>query len=112
MPQYSFHRQTGFYKGKVRDVYTIDDRYVVMLATNRISAFDVILHKEIPYKGQVLNQVAFYMLNATKDICRNWLITSPAPHVSIGDKCMPFKIEMVVRGNLTGHSWRTYQSDI
>jgi len=102
--------QTNFYKGKVRDVYTIDDRLLVMIASNRISAFDVILPKPIPNKGQVLNQVAAYMLNATKDICKNWLLATPAPNVSIGLKCDPFKVEMVVRGNLTGHAWRTYSS--
>jgi phosphoribosylaminoimidazole-succinocarboxamide synthase len=81
-----------------------------MVASDRISAFDVILPRAIPYKGQVLNQIASYMLEQTKDICPNWLITVPAPNVSIGYKCEPFKIEMVVRGNLVGHSWRTYQS--
>lgn len=81
-----------------------------MIASNRISAFDVILPRPIPFKGQVLNQIAAYMLNATKDICANWLLSVPAPHVSIGKKCEPFKIEMVVRGNLTGHAWRTYSS--
>lgn len=81
-----------------------------MIASNRISAFDVILPKLIPYKGQVLNQVAAYMLDATKDICPNWLMDVPAPTASIGRKCIPFKIEMVVRGNLTGHAWRTYSS--
>ena len=105
-----FSGQTNFYKGKVRDVYTIDDKLLVMIASNRISAFDVILPKPIPNKGQVLNQVAAYMLNATKDICKNWLLSSPAPNVSIGKKCDPFKVEMVVRGNLTGHAWRTYSS--
>lgn len=105
-----FSGQTNFYKGKVRDVYTIEDNLLVMIASNRISAFDVILPKPIPNKGQVLNQVAAYMLNATKDICKNWLLSSPAPNVSIGKKCDPFKVEMVVRGNLTGHAWRTYQS--
>ncbi|MEP7253566.1 MAG: phosphoribosylaminoimidazolesuccinocarboxamide synthase, partial [Ginsengibacter sp.] len=89
--------QTDFYRGKVRDVYTIGDRWLVMIASNRISAFDVILPKPIPYKGQVLNQVAAYMLHATKDICPNWLVDVPAPNVSIGKKCTPFKIEMVVR---------------
>jgi len=79
-----------------------------MFASDRISAFDVILPRPIPFKGQVLNQIAAYMLNATKDICLNWLISVPAPNVSIGKKCDPFKIEMVVRGNLTGHAWRTY----
>ena len=81
-----------------------------MLASNRISAFDVILPRPIPFKGQVLNQIAAYMLDATKDICPNWLISTPAPNVSIGKRCDPFKIEMVVRGNLTGHAWRTYAS--
>ena len=81
-----------------------------MIASDRISAFDVILPKPIPYKGQVLNQIAAYMLEATKDICPNWLISTPAPNVAIGQKCTPFKIEMVVRGNLVGHAWRTYQA--
>src|SRR3954471_22150694 len=102
--------QTKFYQGKVRDVYTIDNRWLVMIASDRISAFDVILPRPIPYKGQVLNQIAAYMLNATKDICPNWLIDTPAPNVAIGKRCQPFKIEMVVRGNLTGHAWRTYRS--
>ena len=79
-----------------------------MIASDRISAFDVILPKPIPYKGQVLNQIAAYMLKATKDICPNWLMSTPAPNVAIGQKCTPFKIEMVVRGNLVGHAWRTY----
>ena len=81
-----------------------------MIASDRISAFDVILPKPIPFKGQVLNQIAAYMLDATKDICPNWLISTPAPNVAIGKKCTPFKIEMVVRGNLVGHAWRTYQA--
>ena len=110
MENYLLPGQTDFYKGKVRDVYTIKDRLLVMIASNRISAFDVILPKPIPHKGQVLNQAAAYMLNATKDICPNWLVDTPAPNVSIGLKCDPFKIEMVVRGNLTGHAWRTYSS--
>ena len=108
MKAFNFPRQTGFYKGKVRDVYSISNKYLVMFASNRISAFDVILPHPIPFKGQVLNQVAAYMLNAAKDICPNWLLSVPAPNVSIGKKCVPFKIEMVVRGNLTGHAWRTY----
>lgn len=108
MKSFKFKQQTGFYKGKVRDVYSISNNYLVMIASNRISAFDVILPRPIPFKGQVLNQIAAYMLNATKDICTNWLLSVPAPHVSIGKKCAPFKIEMVVRGNLTGHAWRTY----
>jgi phosphoribosylaminoimidazole-succinocarboxamide synthase len=110
MKAYEFKGQTNFYKGKVRDVYTIGDQLLVMVASDRISAFDVILPRPIPYKGQVLNQIAAWMLNATKDICPNWLLEVPAPNVSIGKKCVPFKIEMVVRGNLTGHAWRTYSS--
>lgn len=110
MANFNFPQQTNFYKGKVRDVYTIADNLLVMVASNRISAFDVILPRPIPYKGQVLNQIAAYMLTATKDICPNWLLSSPAPNVSIGKKCNPFKIEMVVRGNLVGHAWRTYSS--
>jgi phosphoribosylaminoimidazole-succinocarboxamide synthase len=110
MAEFSFPDQKAFYKGKVRDVYTIGDSWLVMIASDRISAFDVILPRPIPYKGQVLNQIAAYMLKATEDICPNWLVTVPAPTVSIGKKCVPFKIEMVVRGNLTGHAWRTYQS--
>ncbi len=110
MNSYTFPNQTSFYSGKVRDVYTINDNYLVMVASDRISAFDVILPRPIPFKGQVLNQIASYMLDQTQDICPNWLIDVPAPNVSIGYKCEPFKIEMVVRGNLVGHSWRTYQS--
>jgi phosphoribosylaminoimidazole-succinocarboxamide synthase len=110
MPQFQFPGQTSFYRGKVRDVYTIDDTTLVMLASDRISAFDVILPKRIPYKGQVLNQVAAYMLQATKEICPNWLLDVPASNVSIGYKCEPFKIEVVVRGNLCGHAWRTYNN--
>jgi phosphoribosylaminoimidazole-succinocarboxamide synthase len=98
------------YHGKVRDVYYIENELLVMIASDRISAFDVILPKPIPYKGQVLNQIAAYMLEATKDICPNWLLSTPAPNVAIGQKCTPFKIEMVVRGNLVGHAWRTYQA--
>jgi len=107
---FQFPRQTSFYSGKVRDVYTIADKWLVMIASNRISAFDVILPQPIPFKGQVLNQIAAYMLQATKDICPNWLLNSPAGNSSIGKKCTPFKVEMVIRGNLTGHAWRTYQS--
>ena len=110
MTAFTFPNQTKFYQGKVRDVYTIDNRWLVMIASDRISAFDVILPKLIPFKGQVLNQIAAYMLNATKDICPNWLMSVPAPTASIGKKCKPFRIEMVVRGNLTGHAWRTYSS--
>lgn len=110
MKQFQFPDQTNFYKGKVRDVYTIADQLIIMIASDRISAFDVILPRTIPFKGQVLNQIAAYMLKATRDICPNWLLDTPAPIVSVGKKCVPFKIEMVVRGNLTGHAWRTYSS--
>lgn len=110
MAQFQFPDQTGFYQGKVRDVYTIDNTKLVMIASDRISAFDVILPRHIPYKGQVLNSIAAYMLNTTKDICPNWLLSSPTPNSSIGWKCIPFKIEVVVRGHLCGHAWRTYES--
>ena len=110
MDDFSFPDQTAFYRGKVRDVYSIGKQWIVMIASDRISAFDVILPRPIPFKGQVLNQIAAYMLDATKDVCPNWLLDTPAPNVSIGKKCIPFKIEMVVRGNLTGHAWRTYSS--
>jgi phosphoribosylaminoimidazole-succinocarboxamide synthase len=105
-----FPGQSSYYQGKVRDVYGIDDKWVVMIASDRISAFDVILPERIPYKGQVLNQLAAYMLKACSGICPIWLLEVPAPNVSIGWKCQPFKIEMVVRGHLSGHAWRTYQS--
>ncbi len=110
MTTFSFQKQTNFYRGKVRDVYTIANQWLIMIASDRISAFDVILPRTIPFKGQVLNQIAAYMLNATKDICPNWLLDTPATNVSIGKKCVPFKIEMVIRGHLTGHAWRTYNS--
>lgn len=110
MANYRFPNQSGFYKGKVRDVYFIGGDWLVMIASDRISAFDVILPRPIPFKGQVLNQIAAYMLGETKDICNNWLVDVPAPNVSLGKKCTPFKIEMVVRGNLVGHAWRTYNS--
>jgi phosphoribosylaminoimidazole-succinocarboxamide synthase len=110
MAKFNFPDQTNFYKGKVRDVYFIGDDWLVMVASDRISAFDVILPRPIPFKGQVLNQIAAYMLDETKDVCKNWLINIPAPNVSVGKKCEPFKIEMVVRGNLVGHAWRTYSS--
>jgi len=110
MATFTFPRQTAFYSGKVRDVYTIGTDTLVMIASDRISAFDVILPRPIPFKGQVLNQIAAYMLAETTSICPNWLTSTPAPNVSIGKYCTPFKVEMVVRGNLTGHSWRTYNS--
>ena len=105
-----FPNQVNEYHGKVRDVYYIDNELLVMIASDRISAFDVILPRPIPFKGQVLNQIAAYMLKATSDICPNWLLDIPAPNVAIGKKCTPFKIEMVVRGNLVGHAWRTYKA--
>ncbi len=110
MPNFEFPRQSFFYRGKVRDVYGIDENLLVMITSDRISAFDVVLPHPIPYKGQVLNQVAAYMLNASKDICPNWLLDVPAPNASIGLKCKPFKLEMVVRGHLVGHAWREYSA--
>lgn len=106
---FQFPNQTSFYKGKVRDVYSFE-KHLVMVATDRISAFDVILPRAIPYKGQVLNQIAAYFLNATADIVPNWLEEVPDPNVSIGIKCQPFPVEMVVRGYLAGHAWREYSS--
>lgn len=107
---FEFPQQTGFYRGKVRDVYSIGSDLLVMVASNRISAFDVILPRPIPYKGQVLNQIAAYMLERTRDICPNWLLDTPAPQVAVGKRCTPYRVEMVIRGNLTGHAWRTYRS--
>lgn len=102
--------QTNFYKGKVRDVYTIGDKNLVMVVSDRISAFDVVLPRPIPYKGQVLNQIAATFLDATEDIVPNWKTAVPLPNVTIGHKCETFPVEMVIRGNLTGHAWRTYKS--
>jgi phosphoribosylaminoimidazole-succinocarboxamide synthase len=107
---FHFPGQTAVYKGKVRDVYTIGNKYLAMVASDRISAFDVILPKGIPYKGQVLNQIAAKFLKATEDIVPNWLIVSPDPVVSIGKMCEPFKVEMVIRGYLAGHAARTYNA--
>lgn len=104
--------QTGFYRGKVRDVYFIGSDLLVMVASDRISAFDVVLPRAIPYKGQVLNQIAAHMLEATKDVVPNWRLASPDPNVTIGKRCEPFKVEMVIRGYLTGHAWRTYKSGL
>ncbi len=106
---FSFPNQDAFYRGKVRDVYTIDGK-MVMVASDRISAFDHVLPRPIPYKGQVLNQIAAYFLEATKDIAPNWVEQTPDPNVSIGLSCEPFKIEMVIRGYVVGHAWRTYKS--
>jgi phosphoribosylaminoimidazole-succinocarboxamide synthase len=108
--KYQFNNQTNFYSGKVRDVYSIANKYAVMVASNRISAFDVILPKDIPYKGAVLNQVANHFLNATKDIVPNWCMDMPASNISVGLLCQPFAVEMVIRGCMSGHAWRTYKS--
>lgn len=101
-------KQTAFYRGKVRDVYTINNTYLVMVVSDRISAFDVVLPKPIPYKGQVLNQIAAKFLQATSDIVPNWVIAVPDPNVTIGRMCTPFKVEMVIRGYLAGHAYREY----
>jgi len=101
--------QTGFYRGKVRDVYTLQDT-LVMVASDRISAFDHVLPRAIPYKGQVLNQIAAYFLHATADIAPNWMLASPDPNVMVGRACQPYKVEMVIRGYLAGHAWREYQA--
>lgn len=106
---FQFPNQTGFYRGKVRDVYSFEDK-LVMVATDRISAFDVVLPRAIPFKGQVLNQIAAHFLKATKDIVPNWLISVPDPNVSVGHKCEAYPVEMVVRGYLSGHAWREYRS--
>lgn len=109
---FQFPGQTGFYSGKVRDVYTINNNILVMVVSDRVSAFDVILPRPIPYKGQVLNQLAAYFLDSTKDIVPNWVIAVPDPNVTIGRMCEPFKVEMVIRGYLAGHAWRTYRSGL
>lgn len=106
---YQFKGQTSFYRGKVRDVYTVNDK-LIMVASDRISAFDHVLPRPIPYKGQVLNQIAAHFLEATRDITPNWLLATPDPNVAVGVACEPFKIEMVIRGYLAGHAWRTYKS--
>ena len=106
---FNFPKQKSIYKGKVREVYNIDDKLLVMIASDRLSAFDVIMPKQIPYKGQILNQIAYYMMHKTKDIVPNWLIASPDPNVAIGYLAKPFKVEMVIRGYLSGHAWREYR---
>lgn len=108
--QFEFPEQSAFYRGKVRDVYTIANTYLVMVASDRISAFDVVLPEAIPYKGQVLNQIAAKFLKATEDILPNWVLDTPDPMVTIGKMCTPFKVEMVIRGYLAGHAWREYQA--
>jgi len=107
-----FPHQSTFYRGKVRDVYGIGNELLVMIATDRISAFDVVLPLPIPFKGQVLNQIASHMLEATTDVVPNWRIASPDPNITIGHRCDPFKVEMVIRGYLTGHAWRVYKSGL
>lgn len=107
---FNFPGQTGVYHGKVRDVYNINNKMLVMVVSDRISAFDVVLPKGIPYKGQVLNQIASKFLDATADIVSSWKIATPDPMVTVGHFCEPFKVEMVVRGYLTGHAWREYKS--
>ncbi len=107
---FNFPGQKSVYHGKVRDVYNIADEYLVMIVSDRISAFDVVLPKGIPYKGQVLNQIAAKFLDATSDIVPNWKIATPDPNVTVGHFCEPFKVEMVIRGYLTGHAWREYKS--
>ena len=106
---YNFPGQTNVYHGKVRDVYTIGEDTLVMIATDRISAFDIVLPKGIPYKGQVLNQIASRFLDATSDIVPNWKLDSPDPMVTVGHRCDPFKVEMVIRGYITGSAWRDYK---
>jgi len=108
--QFDFPKQTAVYNGKVRDVYTIGDKYMVMVATDRISAFDVVLPKGIPFKGQVLNQIVSKFLDSTSDIVKNWKIASPDPMVTVGYKCESLPVEMIVRGYLTGSSWRAYKA--
>jgi len=107
---FNFDGQKDVYHGKVRDVYNINDEYLVMVVTDRISAFDVVLPEGIPYKGQVLNQIAAKFLDATSDIVPNWKVATPDPNVTVGHHCEPFKVEMVIRGYLTGHAWREYRS--
>lgn len=107
---FNFPGQKSFYRGKVRDVYNINDELLVMIATDRISAFDVVLPEGIPYKGQILNQIAAGFLDATSDIVPNWKLSVPDPMVMVGRLCKPFPVEMVIRGFLTGSSWRTYQT--
>lgn len=107
---FQFPNQTAVYHGKVRDVYSIGKDLLIMVATDRISAFDHILPRPIPFKGQVLNQLASYFLDATKDIVPNWVVTTPDPNVTIGKRCEAFKVEMVIRGYLSGHAWREYKA--
>ena len=106
---FNFPGQKNVYKGKVREVYNVNDDLLVMIASDRLSAFDVIMPRQIPYKGQILNQIAYLMMEKTKDVIPNWLISTPDPNVAIGKLCTPFKVEMVIRGYLSGHAWREYR---
>ncbi len=107
---FKFPKQTAVYHGKVRDVYYVDNKLMIMVVSDRVSAFDVVMPRPIPFKGQVLNQLASYFLNATRDICQNWVIDVPDPNVTVGVLCKPYKVEMVIRGYLTGHAWREYKA--
>ena len=106
---FNFPKQTAVYKGKVREVYNLNDEILVMIASDRLSAFDVVMPKQIPFKGQILNQIASKMMEATKDIVPNWIIAIPDPNVAIGHMCIPFKVEMVIRGYMSGHAAREYK---
>ena len=107
---YTFPGQTNVYKGKVREVYSLDNDLLVMIATDRLSAFDVVMPKGIPYKGQILNQIATKMMRDTEDLVPNWLAATPDPNVAVGKKCDPFKVEMVIRGYMSGHAAREYKA--
>ena len=106
---FNFPKQKSVYKGKVREVYNIDNTILVMIATDRLSAFDIVMPRQIPFKGQILNQIAAKMMNLTKDIVPNWIVNIPDPSVAVGHFCEPFKVEMVIRGYLSGHAWREYK---
>ena len=107
---FNFPNQISVYKGKVREVYRLKNDLLIMIATDRLSAFDVVMPKGIPYKGQILNQIATKMMKATSDIVPNWLLATPDPNVAIGQACEPFKVEMVIRGYLSGHAAREYKA--
>lgn len=108
--QFNFPGQTNFYKGKVREVYSLENDLLIMIATDRLSAFDVVMPKGIPYKGQILNQIATKMMRDTEDLVPNWLMATPDPNVAVGSKCEPFKVEMVIRGYMSGHAAREYKA--
>ena len=106
---FNFPKQKSVYKGKVREVYNIDNTILVMIASDRLSAFDIVMPRQIPFKGQILNQIAAKMMDLTKDIVPNWIVNIPDPNVAVGHFCEPFKVEMVIRGYLSGHAWREYK---